>query len=75
MVGMYIIWGWIAWGCPIAAFWPLFFNDGGVFQNECYYMFYKGVVWYNPPKPYVVGASLFAPVPAPAVWNPEIQFQ
>ena len=52
MLGLYFIWFWVAQICEWAAFVPLLFNDGGRFYNECYYMFYNGVVWYNPPEPY-----------------------
>ena len=54
MVSLYAIWYWIASACEFAAFIPLIFNDGGNFYNECYYMFYNGVVWYNPPEPYKI---------------------
>ena len=58
MLSLYIIWGWISYACPISGWFFLFFtNDGGVFYNECYYMFYNGVVWYNRPEPYVVEPS------------------
>ena len=52
MIALYWVWGWVALACPIVSYWALFLNDGGVFYNECYYMFYNGVVWYNPPEPY-----------------------
>ena len=54
MLSLYFIWGWVSVACPSAG-WALMFmtNDGGVFYNECYYMFYNGVVWYNPPEKYV----------------------
>ena len=53
MMSLYFIWGWVSYSCPIFGLVFLFLtNDGGVFYNECYYMFYNGVVWYNPPKPY-----------------------
>ena len=57
-VALYVVWGWISIACPAAGFWALLINDGGVFYNECYYMFYNGVVWYNPPKPYEVTPNL-----------------
>ena len=60
MVALYIVWGWVAFICPQASFWTLMINDGGVFYNECYYMFYNGVVWYNPPKAYIPGIDPFA---------------
>ena len=60
MVALYVVWGWVAFACPQASFWALMINDGGVFYNECYYMFYNGVVWYNPPKAYVPGVDIFA---------------
>ena len=59
MLALYVVWYWIAFVCPMAAFWPLFFNDGGVFHNECYYMFYNGVVWYKPPERYVRSNNIF----------------
>lgn len=59
MIALYLVWGWVATTCPYAGYWGLILNDGGVFQNECYYMFYNGVVWYNPPKPWVVKPGLF----------------
>ena len=49
---LYMIWAYVGELCEIAAWPPLLFNDGGKFYNECYYMFYNGVVWYNAPKPY-----------------------
>ena len=53
MLSLYIIWGWVSYACPFSGwFFLTFANDGGVFYNECYYMFYNGVVWYNPPEPY-----------------------
>ena len=53
MLALYNIWGWISFACPASGFILMFLtNDGGVFYNECYYMFYNGVVWYNPPAPY-----------------------
>ena len=58
MVALYTVWYWVSTMCPYAAFWSLFFNDGGVFSNECYYMFYNGVVWYKPPKPFKRAKSL-----------------
>ena len=57
-VALYVVWGWISIACPAAGFWALIVNDGGVFYNECYYMFYNGVVWYNPPTPYVIQPNL-----------------
>jgi len=49
---LYAIWAYVGDLCEMAAWAPLLFNDGGKFYNECYYMFYNGVVWYNAPKPY-----------------------
>ena len=58
MLVFYMIWGNIGYFCEAAAFWSLFFtNDGGLFYNECYYMFYNGVVWYNPPTKFKVAAD------------------
>ena len=56
MGSLYAIWLWIATWCEMTSFWPLLLNDGGKFYNECYYMFYNGVVWYNAPKPYDLSA-------------------
>ena len=53
MLSLYIVWGWMSYACSTAAIGFLLVNDGGVFYNECYYMFYNGVVWYNPPEPFV----------------------
>ena len=51
MLSLYSIWGWISTACPVTgAVVMALTNDGGVFYNECYYMFYNGVVWYNPPN-------------------------
>ena len=47
----------MTWNCSLSSFWFLLVNDGGVFYNECYYMFYNGVVWYNPPEPFVPKAK------------------
>ena len=77
-VSLYVVWGWISIACPAAGFWALIVNDGGVFYNECYYMFYNGIVWYNAPKPYEVvpninnGLDIFAPTDgsAPAATDP-----
>ena len=45
--------------CPAAGYVLMSLtNDGGVFYNECYYMFYNGVVWYNPPKEYIPSHAL-----------------
>ena len=53
MLSLYTIWGWISMACPTNGAILMFLtNDGGIFYNECYYMFYNGVVWYNPPAPY-----------------------
>ena len=52
MNALYFIWLWVATWCEMVALLPLTFNDGGKFYNECYYMFYNGVVWYKSPKPY-----------------------
>ena len=52
MNALYLIWLWVASWCEIISLLPLTFNDGGKFYNECYYMFYNGVVWYKSPKPY-----------------------
>ena len=53
MLALYNIWGWISFACPGSGLILMgLTNDGGVFYNECYYMFYNGVVWYNPPAPY-----------------------
>eukprot|EP00355_Strombidium_rassoulzadegani_P001153 CAMPEP_0168610972 /NCGR_PEP_ID=MMETSP0449_2-20121227/2090_1 /TAXON_ID=1082188 /ORGANISM="Strombidium rassoulzadegani, Strain ras09" /LENGTH=58 /DNA_ID=CAMNT_0008651349 /DNA_START=259 /DNA_END=435 /DNA_ORIENTATION=- len=57
MNALYSIWGWVGFSCEAAAYWQLFINDGGQFYNECYYMFYNGVVWYKSPEPYDFGAD------------------
>ena len=57
MQALYIVWGWTSFICPIAALTPLLFNDGGEFYNQCYYMFYNGVQWYNAPTPYNFGSK------------------
>ena len=57
MLSLYMVWGWISWNCSLSAIFFLMVNDGGVFYNECYYMFYNGVVWYNPPEPFVPKAQ------------------
>ena len=57
MLSLYMVWGWISWNCSLSAIFFLIVNDGGVFYNECYYMFYNGVVWYNPPEPFVPKAK------------------
>ena len=62
MLSLYVVWGWMSYACSTAAIGFLLVNDGGVFYNECYYMFYNGVVWYNPPEPYVVKAKEEEPV-------------
>lgn len=49
---LYLVWFWVANVCEWGAWLPLVLNDGGEYYNECYYMFYNGVVWYNPPEPY-----------------------
>jgi hypothetical protein len=59
MIALYLVWGWVSYACPQAGFWTMVVNDGGQFANECYYMFYNGVVWYNPPKIWVVAPGLF----------------
>ena len=59
MLSLYYIWGWISMSCPAAGYVLMSLtNDGGVFYNECYYMFYNGVVWYNPPKEYIPSHAL-----------------
>ena len=59
MIALYLVWGWVSQACPQAGYWTLVINDGGQFLNECYYMFYNGVVWYNPPKTWVVVPGIF----------------
>ena len=54
MISLYFIWGWVSYACPFSGWFFLILNDGGVFYNECYYMFYNGVVWYTPPEPYII---------------------
>ena len=51
---LYAVWFWVANVCEWGALLPLILNDGGEYYYECYYMFYNGVVWYNPPEPYKV---------------------
>ena len=63
MLALYVIWYFVAFNCPNASWWLLFFNDGGEFYNECYYMFFNGVKFYKPPRPYVPGASIFSTTP------------
>lgn len=53
MIGLYMVWHFVAFGCADAAWYTLFLdNDGGAFSNECYYMFFNGVKFYVPPAPY-----------------------
>lgn len=53
MIGLYLVWYFVAFKCADAAWYTLFFdNDGGAFSNECYYMFFNGVKFYVPPSPY-----------------------
>ena len=51
-IALYVIWIWVEVACELLSVVPILLNDGGEFYNECYYMFYNGVVWYNPPEPY-----------------------
>ena len=52
MFSLYNIWWTVSTMCEWNALGPLLLNDGGKFYNECYYMFYNGVVWYRMPRPY-----------------------